>query len=176
MRLSFVLSALGVLALLGVGLVAQASPHLCNASLRADPVRLKSVSFLQSLPGRSSVGTCSIELHVCDAFSDANDQGEIVGDLLVTEANGRQTYVAIAFGENDGRHTIVEVLHNLHMFHYEFDDFHDDPLAGHHQGFRLEIIKDRLSGLATRIELGAMTSHNPNYDWVICDAESKRPQ
>mgnify|MGYP001422007163 CR=1 FL=1 len=157
---------------------ANASYRACRSDLRDNPVKARAIDFLRGISGRYSLGTCQIELHVCEEYSDASDNGTSVGDLLVIDRFGHESYIQLDFGNGDSNRSRVSIQNGRIMFHYEFDDRHQDPVAGRTESIRLEILKTSDLTRIRSLHAGVYTTHDWiargrefTYYWSICEGE-----
>lgn len=157
---------------------ADAAYRACHSDLRNDPIKARAIDFLRGAAGRYSLGMCQIELHVCEEYADASDNGTLVGDLLVIDRFGRENYIQLDFGDGDSNHSRVSIQNGKIMFHYEFDDRHRDPVAGRTESIRLEILKTRDLTRIKSLHAGVYTTNDWiargrkfTYYWSICEDE-----
>ncbi len=155
--------------------VSQASVEVCSSHIKSDPKKLAAVEFLKSVEGQYNVGYCKVEIHACREFSESNDRGDSIGDVLVTDINGKEFYTQIILPEvtSPKIHTKWQVSDK--MFHYELRDVVPDKYNGLTEWYHLEILK--MAGpKPTTVELGTFStkeawSHMSRYTfvWAVCN-------
>lgn len=147
----------------------------CPSYIAKDKSLLRAVNYLKSVEGNYRLGKCSIEIHVCQNIAPDDSPGSLVGDILVTDARGRQSYLQIDFpnAQTDKRQFRIE--NGRIMFHYEFDDEHPDPVFGKRESVRLEFLKSENKKYLVSFEEGWYTSSDRKsrknksvYNWTLC--------
>lgn len=149
--------------------VANADLGHCPKSVLAHPDKAHAVEFLQSIAGTFQLGRCQIELNVCTGREDLGEDDSIVGDMLLTSANGDSVYLPLDFSLNSTARTYRVIVNGRRIVHYESIEHIPDRENGRTENYRLEFVKsDDLSHLQ-RVELGVYTSTVGGSRWFICE-------
>ena len=152
----------------GIAQTALADFSNCPKSVLADPEKARAVEFLQSVAGVYHIGRCKIELNVCSVRNEVSNDDTLVGDMMLTYANGDSVYLPFDFSLNATPRTYRVILNGRRMLHYESIEHIPDRENGRTENYRLEFVKtDDLSRLEY-IELGVYTSKVGASRWYIC--------
>lgn len=156
--------------------VAHAGYEACSASIAQSPKMARAVDFLRSVSGSYQLGDCQVELHVCTRYAADDTHGSIVGDLLLVDKFGHESYIELDFIRQQTDKTSIDLQNGRIMLHYEFDDRNADPEFGRTESIRLELIKSPDKKSLMRIESGVYSTRawiergkKFTYYWSICE-------
>jgi hypothetical protein len=166
---------LALIALVLGATFANADVVSCPSYIAKDKSLSKALKYLQSIQGSYRLGDCTVELHVCESASADDAPGSLVGDLLIVDKVGRQSYLQIDFPEAQSEKRQFKVENGRIMLHYEFDDEHPDPVFGKRESVRLEFLKSKNKQFLVSLEEGWYSSKDWKsrkkgsvYNWTVC--------
>jgi len=155
---------------------APADSETCSHYVGEDPKMTRALDFLRRYQGSYTFGRCQIELHVCAGFSESNDRGDLVADLLVIDPRGREFYAPIYFLEATSDRFWYELQNGRIMFHYKYEDRLPNPLTMGVESIHLEILSQWDQPALKSLHLGyylkkdfAEKNRKHKYQWAICE-------
>lgn len=159
-----------------VTLTAYADPHTCSQYVKQDGKMNRAVEFLRRYQGRYQFGRCKVEIHVCGTYSEADDRGEMVGDVLIVDDRNREFYVPIYFLKQPSDRFWYRLQNGRILLNYKYEDRIPNPQTAGVESFHLEILSDRRNPQLARIEAGyylrrdyVEKEHKHRYQWIICE-------
>lgn len=150
---------------------------ICDNRVLANPKYKSAIEWLRPLQGRFKMGTCEVELHICDpATQDQSDRGTLIGDILIVGENNFENYVPIHFPLTSTSNYQVKISTSRTMFHYEVSDTIKNSITGAREEYLLEILKDwKTAQNGVQITMGTYSSKRDlihlgdyTYEWSEC--------
>ncbi len=132
-------------------------------------------NFLRDLEGKHQVGSCQVELHLCDSNQTTEDDEKnyLVGDMLITK-NGFQRYIPFYVNEFKNKYSKQIIFNNNQIFAFRFRDWNEDQDSGRFERWDVEIFK-KDNHTYEALEVGynseiERNSESPVY-WISCGTE-----
>lgn len=168
-----------VVCLLAFGVSSDAFSGICTEHVLNDPHLSKAIDFLKTFEGRFKLGSCEIELQVCNS-AGGSDSGieNLVADLLVTDKTGFQRYIPFYFSKYHSR--LSSEVHHVfrRSFLYRFKDKNFDPASGATERWDVEFVKTSDLKSLKYIEIGytsqVQRENHINKRWIICGSEREK--
>lgn len=150
----------------------------CPTFVIKDPQALSMIEFLQSFEGRFSLGSCEVEIQVCN-LEQNNDETRknLLADLLIVDKKGFERYIPFYFSEFKNYKSKYLIKSNSRMLHYEFIDKNFDPFTGKDERWAVEFVKTSDLKNLKYLEVGYSSqverTNKTSKKWIICGAERK---
>ncbi len=155
--------------------VAHAQLGPCPEVLSKDDYAADAFDFLRPLEGIRQVGSCQVELHICEKNLVTQDDSSnyLVADMLITK-NGFQRYIPFYVNEFKNRYTKQIIFNNGQVFAFRFRDWNRDPDSGTFERWDVEFFKND-DQTYNALEVGynsqsETNSESPVY-WISCGIE-----
>lgn len=147
----------------------------CSNKISDDAASVKVIAFLKKYEGRTKLGSCKVEIQVCNFKNDSDNNGTLGADLLITDAEGFQRYVPFFLNEENERWAKQVSYVGARALVYRFKDKAEDPQTGMDENYDIEIIRKENSEELDYIEIG-YTGKNERVDrvnknWIACGEE-----
>lgn len=149
---------------------------VCPQELMKDKFLREAFSFLRPLEGEHQLGSCHVELRVCEEVTPVPEDNlnHLVAELLVTDKTGRERYIPFTLNEFRNRREKQIVAHGARVFAFRFRDWNQDPATGSFERWDVEIFKKQDLSLDS-LEVGynsetELNSESPKF-WISCGTE-----
>ena len=147
----------------------------CPEIVTKDKYVADAFNFLRGLQGKKQVGSCQVELHVCDSGLSQESEGSnyLVADMLITK-NGFQRYIPFYVNEFKNRYSKEIIFNDNRVFAFRFRDWNKDPASGTFERWDVEIFKntdDSFNSLEVGYNSESETNSESPVYWVSCGVE-----
>lgn len=165
-----------------LGPFAKADAYRCGAEGLKDPEAQMAYQFLKSIEGKFKIGSCTVELHMCDAQAPHEEGSSTVGDIGVTDIFGHFFYVPFDFSLVATRRVEKVIKNGRRMVHYSYYDKIPDRRHGKKEFYTIEIVKSRDLSRIEYLDFGIYNSRirerYPNLPrgesyWINCGASEE---
>lgn len=113
----------------------------CPPYVESDPRADITYQWLSKFKDVKELHGCRLEIIVCEK-TDTVDVSAPVGEILVTDVEGREGYLAIDFPEIDKKYIHTRVLKNKRMYNYKKKDRFFEKENGRTEVWHLEMVTD----------------------------------
>lgn len=156
-----------------------ASEPSCPENFKSNANASKAFAFIRPFEGEFQMGSCKVELLVCDENA-TNEDGKttFAADMLVTDASGFQRYIPFFVSAEKNNWSKDIMFLTERAFVYRFKDRNPDPETGKFERWDVEIVKtDDLQSI-DYIEIGYSSENEQEArvgrNWIICGTERER--
>ena len=103
--------------------LAGASLGLCSKAVYENETALNTINFLRKYEGKIRLGSCVIEIQVCDpSIKNVEGNGNIAGDMLVIDRDGFQRYIPFFISEQKNNWSTQVAFQSSNALGYKFKD------------------------------------------------------
>ena len=150
----------------------------CPKAALSNKATVKAIEFLKSYEGHFKLGSCKIEMQICNTDEDATNEGSLAGDIIITDETGFQRYVPFfMIADKSSWAKQVSYLGNR-AFVYRFKDKNRDTSTGSDENYDIEFIKKVKSDELDYIEIGFTSEverdDKVNKHWIACGYEREQ--
>lgn len=157
----------------------------CSKTVYEKSSYLNTLKILEEYEGAFQLGSCSIEIQVCDfSNKEVEGNGSMAAEMLVIDKDGFQRYIPFFISKEKNKWSKQVMFQSRRAMVYRFNDYNSDPESGKDERWDVEIVKtDDLHEL-DYIEIGYSSKverkKKVGKKWIICGTEreilmAKRP-
>lgn len=122
--------------------IAGASLGPCSKLIYENNSALNMVNFLREYEGKFELGSCSIEIQVCDPSNmDVEGNGNIAADMLVIDREGFQRYIPFFISDQKSDWSKQVAFQSYWALGYKFKDKNFDPETGSNENWKVALVK-----------------------------------
>ncbi len=137
---------------------------------------LKMLEFLEEVQGRFQLGSCYVELQVCNLNgTDPETRKNTIGDLLIVDKEGFERYISFFIPEFSNSQAHQMSITNDRMLHYRFNDKNYDQATGKYERWAVEFVKTSDLKKLKYIEIGFASqverTNKTSKKWIVCGTE-----
>lgn len=165
-----------LISLLVIGQISFASLGPCSKKLYQNSKAINAIQYLQNYEGKFSLGSCSVEIQVCDSSNkEVEGTGSMAADMLIIDKDGFQRYIPFFVLETNTNWSKEKIFQDNKALVYRFKDKNFDPETGKDELWDIEIIKKDDSKNLDYIEIGYSSEserkNDTNKKWIACGTE-----
>ncbi|AUN98084.1 hypothetical protein DOM21_10855 [Bacteriovorax stolpii] len=149
----------------------------CSKSIRENASAVEAIKFLRPYEGNFSLGSCSIELQVCDLNVPADDNASsFAADIVVINRSGER-YIPFFISTEKTKWQKQVIFQNQRAFVYRLKDWNEDPETGKDEKYDIEFIRKENSKELDYIEVGFTSEVERQREgyvppkWMACGFE-----
>lgn len=139
--------------------IARASYTRCPEHILTNKAYLTGISILNSIDTRINLGKCKIEIHTCRESSKPVDD-DIVGDLLVTDKDGKQQYITLIFPKEGSASTKLKMTTTPLEMEYKYIDKNPDQIDGYKQKMEFKMELDPWTRKLKKLKIQTYSSND----------------
>lgn len=161
-----------------LGTTAFASELRCPESLKNNANASKAFAFIRPFVGEFQMGSCRVELQVCDEASLEDRGSSFAADMLITDAKGFERYIPFFVSAEKSNWSKDIMFLTQRAFVYRFKDRNLDPETGRFERWDVEIVKSEDLKTIDYIEIGYSSENEQEAkvgkNWIICGTDRER--
>ncbi|MNL00509.1 hypothetical protein D3C87_1209440 [compost metagenome] len=148
----------------------------CPAHAVQNKDAMRMIHYLQEMQGRYQLGSCYIELQVCNPVAEeAESNTSVIADMVVVDKKGFERYIPFYVPEFKQNKSSQIHLQNARMLHYRFNDHNYDSSSGADERWMIEFVKtsdlQKLKYLEVGYSSETQREQEINKKWIICGTE-----
>lgn len=130
-----------------------AMAYSCPEAAMAEPVYAAGIEHLRAVQGSYSLGTCLIEIRVCDQGTATKDSN-LFAEIFVHDKYNREQYAPLYHQDIQKRKSKTQIESYSNSLFYVFKDRIEDDLNGKQERITVDIFRDKKTGLLKKLDLG----------------------
>ncbi len=152
--------------------------YVCPKQMESSKSANAGHAFLAKWPSAFTLGTCQVEIYLCQGDSSDENQNPMA-EILVRDSKGREVYVPLQVPQEESTFLFTEMIVNKRTFHYEKTDKFYEVEFGRTEVTRLEMTTDWADlHKLKRLEIGIYSTHHKldslngnESEWFVCEQE-----